>query len=77
MAKMTTCSFTIPIRWWAVNNNKSRKGTTDTIMADILHPHLSGEEGNSSYQATQWISPNKMDTQTPKTRRSPKDPVYE
>ena len=70
---MAECSFTISIRP-AVTTTEKGGGAIDTIIADILHPHLSGEEGNSSYQV---ITPNKMDTQILKTRRSQKDPVYE
>ena len=44
--KLFEPSFTVPIQI-AVNIDESMRGTTDTIMDDILHPHLSGEVENS------------------------------
>ena len=37
----------IPIHRSTVNVDKTKRGTTDTITDESLHPHLSGEEENS------------------------------
>ena len=37
----------IPIFHNTENTNKSMRGTTEMVMDEILHPHLSGEEGKS------------------------------